>query len=336
MVYLACPYGGQFFLPMFVSIPIHPFMRQILLFGAGKSSTALIEYLLINALAENWRLTVVDAALETVAEKMGDSPYGTALAFDITNDKKRRTAIESSDIVISLMPPALHTLIAKDCLAAKKNLLTASYVDDQIKALEGDIRSAGLLFLCEMGLDPGIDHMSAKKMIDDILQFSFIDGKQQKRETDLEELLSEVKELLSETIATKKAEIITDGLPCAFVVAPQISQLFQNLIANALKFSKENTVPRITITHAFLTVSPAVSEVTSKLQICIADNGIGFDDGDSEKIFGLFYRLKNKAQYEGTGLGLSICKKIVDKHAGTITAKSKIGEGSMFIIQLPQ
>ncbi|HEX8316602.1 MAG TPA: saccharopine dehydrogenase C-terminal domain-containing protein, partial [Flavisolibacter sp.] len=143
-------------------------MQQILLFGAGKSSTAIIEYLLINALAENWRLTVVDAALETVAEKMGDSPYGTALAFDITNDEKRRTAIQSSAIVISLMPPALHILIAKDCLAAKKNLLTASYVDDQIKALEGDIRSAGLLFLCEMGLDPGIDHMSAKKMIDDI------------------------------------------------------------------------------------------------------------------------------------------------------------------------
>ena len=175
-----------------------------------------------------------------------------------------------------------------------------------------------------------------QKMIDDILQFSFIDSKQQKRETDLEELLSEVKELLSETIATKKAEIITDGLPSAFVVAPQISQLFQNLIANALKFSKENELPKITITHTFFIDKPAASTINKRLEICIADNGIGFDDSDSEKIFGLFYRLHNKSQFEGTGLGLSICKKIVEKHSGTISAKSKIGEGSKFIIQLPQ
>jgi saccharopine dehydrogenase-like NADP-dependent oxidoreductase len=143
-------------------------MKQILVFGAGKSSTALIEYFLVNALAESWRLTVVDAQLETVKEKMGDSPYGTALAFDITDDEKRRSVIDAADIVISLLPPALHILIAKDCIAAKKNLLTASYVDDQIKSLQQDIEAAGLLFLCEMGLDPGIDHMSAKKLIDSI------------------------------------------------------------------------------------------------------------------------------------------------------------------------
>jgi light-regulated signal transduction histidine kinase (bacteriophytochrome) len=82
-----------------------------------------------------------------------------------------------------------------------------------------------------------------QRMIDDILQFSFIDGDQQKRQTNLEQLLAEVKELLSETIAAKKAEIITDGLPTVFVIAPQISQLLQNLIANALKFSKENEPP---------------------------------------------------------------------------------------------
>ncbi|HYO21072.1 MAG TPA: saccharopine dehydrogenase C-terminal domain-containing protein [Flavisolibacter sp.] len=143
-------------------------MRQILLFGAGKSSTALIEYFLINALAENWRLTVVDSAMETVKDKMGDSPYGTALAFDISDGGKRKAVIESSDLVISLMPPALHILIAKDCLTAGKNLLTASYVDNQIKELKSEVESAGLLFLCEMGLDPGIDHMSAKKLIDEI------------------------------------------------------------------------------------------------------------------------------------------------------------------------
>ena len=143
-------------------------MKQILLFGAGKSSTALIEYFLVNAIAENWRLTVVDASLEFVKQKMGDSPFGTALAFDITDDDKRKAAIEQADIVISLMPPALHILIARDCVAAQKNLLTASYVDEQIRGLKQEIENAGLLFLCEMGLDPGIDHMSAKKLIDAI------------------------------------------------------------------------------------------------------------------------------------------------------------------------
>ena len=143
-------------------------MKQILVFGAGKSSTALIEYFLVNAVAEQWRLTVVDAVLDTVKEKMGDSSYGTALAFDITDNVKRKAAIENADIVISLMPPSLHILIAKDCVVAKKNLLTASYVDEQLKTLKKEVEAAGLLFLCEIGLDPGIDHMSAKKMIDEI------------------------------------------------------------------------------------------------------------------------------------------------------------------------
>lgn len=141
-------------------------MKQILVFGAGKSSAVLIDYLLLNATAENWRLIVVDAQLDAILEKTGGSPYGTALAFDINDKAKRDAAIAAADIVISLLPPHLHFLIARGCLAAKKNLLTASYVDDAVKSLQTKIEEAGLLFLYEMGLDPGIDHMSAKKLID--------------------------------------------------------------------------------------------------------------------------------------------------------------------------
>ncbi len=175
-----------------------------------------------------------------------------------------------------------------------------------------------------------------RNMIDDILQFSLLDGKQMKTRVSLEEIVSEVRELLSESILAKKAAIITDGLPEAFAIAPQMRQLFQNLIANALKFSKANETPRITITHRQLIDAPTETAVIRKLEICVADNGIGFDDTDSKKIFGLFYRLHSKEKFEGTGLGLSICKKIVDKHGGTIQATSKPGEGSRFIIQLPQ
>lgn len=138
------------------------------MFGAGKSSTALIDYLLANAPDEKWVLTVADANLQAADEKIGHSPYGKAAAVDIMDDAERRKLIHQADIVISLLPPALHILVAKDCLLFRKNLLTASYVDEQIKVLKEDIEEAGLLFLCEMGLDPGIDHMSAKRLIDGI------------------------------------------------------------------------------------------------------------------------------------------------------------------------
>jgi saccharopine dehydrogenase-like NADP-dependent oxidoreductase len=143
-------------------------MKKILLFGAGKSATVLIDYLLQNAEKERWQLIVVDADLQAAKSKIGDSPHGLAVSFDINNENERKKYIGEADIVISLLPPALHYLVAQDCVAASKNLLTASYVDAQIKNLKADVESKGLLFLCEMGLDPGIDHMSAMKLIDEI------------------------------------------------------------------------------------------------------------------------------------------------------------------------
>jgi saccharopine dehydrogenase-like NADP-dependent oxidoreductase len=140
-------------------------MRHILLFGTGKSATVLIDYLLKNALAENWHLTVVDADLALATAKLSGSPHGTALSFNINEEAARNAAIEKSDLVISMLPPALHYLVALDCIAFGKHLLTASYTDEKIKALAPEVAAKGLLFLCEMGLDPGIDHLSAMKMI---------------------------------------------------------------------------------------------------------------------------------------------------------------------------
>lgn len=174
-----------------------------------------------------------------------------------------------------------------------------------------------------------------QQMIDDILQFSFTQGNQQKQQTNLEEVVSEVKELLSENISDKNAVVFSDGLPPACVIAPQMRQLFQNLIANALKFSRDDERPQITITHSYHIDKPAVSIEKKLLEIRIADNGIGFNQEDHEKIFGLFYRLHSRAEFEGNGLGLSICKKIVENHNGKITAESKLGEGATFKILLP-
>jgi len=143
-------------------------MKEILVFGAGKSATVLIDHLLQHAADGGWQVVVADASEEAARKKIGASPHGRALGFDINDTEKRNACIADATLVVSLLPAALHFLVAQDCLKHRKNLLTASYVDAAMRSLADAVKSAGLLFLCEMGLDPGIDHMSAKKMIDGI------------------------------------------------------------------------------------------------------------------------------------------------------------------------
>lgn len=143
-------------------------MKCIVLFGAGKSSTVLIEYLKNNAASHNWQVMVADASFEAALQKTGTHPNVTPLGADVYDDEERAALVQKADVVISLLPPALHILVAKDCVVYSKHLLTASYIDDNIRALQDEIESRDLLFLCEMGLDPGIDHMSAMQMIHDI------------------------------------------------------------------------------------------------------------------------------------------------------------------------
>lgn len=143
-------------------------MKKILLFGAGKSATVLIDYLLSNAEKETWQVTVVDADINLAQSKIGLSPFAKAVSFDINDEADRKKFISEADIVISLLPPALHTVAAKTCIELSKNLLTASYIDNEIRNLQSEIDKEGLLFLCEMGLDPGIDHMSAMRIFDKI------------------------------------------------------------------------------------------------------------------------------------------------------------------------
>lgn len=143
-------------------------MKTLLLFGAGKSATVLIDYLLAQAQTNDWKIIIADADKQQVLAKTNNSPLAEAIQIDITKGEQRAELIQQADIVISMMPPALHFLVAQDCVVHGKNLLTASYVDDQIRQLKHGIDDKGILFLCEMGLDPGIDHMSAMKMIDGI------------------------------------------------------------------------------------------------------------------------------------------------------------------------
>lgn len=141
-------------------------MKRIVIFGAGKSSTCLIEYLSRILQSNDWKLTVADANRALAEEKLRGIQNGEAVGVDVTNNDARRALVSKADIVISLLPPTLHHLVALDCIACKKNLLTASYIDEKLKGLAKEIEDNQLLFLCEIGLDPGIDHMSAMQMID--------------------------------------------------------------------------------------------------------------------------------------------------------------------------
>ncbi|OYU55096.1 MAG: saccharopine dehydrogenase [Chitinophagaceae bacterium BSSC1] len=141
---------------------------HILVFGAGKSATVLIDFLKKTITQNNWLLMVADSNLATVLAKLDGYPGTTGLQINIEDQEARKSLVKTASIVISMMPPSLHYLIAEDCLEFGINLLTASYLDEKTKALSNQVQAKGLLFLYEMGLDPGIDHMSAMQIIHEI------------------------------------------------------------------------------------------------------------------------------------------------------------------------
>ncbi|MEY3948360.1 MAG: hypothetical protein RL512_1171 [Bacteroidota bacterium] len=143
-------------------------MKTILILGAGKSATVLIEYLLSEAPQYTWKVQVADANLTVAKLKVGSSYCGGGVKLDVTEEAPRRALISQADLVISLLPPYLHILVAKDCLSLGRSLFTASYIDEEVSQLASAIEEKGLLFLYEMGLDPGIDHMSAMALVDEI------------------------------------------------------------------------------------------------------------------------------------------------------------------------
>ena len=145
------------------------FMSQsILIIGAGRSSSSLIRYLLEHAKAYNWQIHVGDQDVSIAKAKVGTSAHGTAFAFNALNREERLPVLEKMDLVISMLPAHLHIEIAKDCLILGKHVITPSYVTKEMTALNEEAKRKGLLFLNEMGVDPGIDHMSAMKIIHEI------------------------------------------------------------------------------------------------------------------------------------------------------------------------
>ncbi len=143
-------------------------MRNIVLIGAGKSTSSLIKYLSSKTKSDNFELTIIDKNLELAKKIVNDNPNVHLTNLNIFDDNERAEAIKNADVVISMLPARFHMLVIKDALKYGKHLVTASYISDELKALDDEIKAKGLVFMNEIGLDPGIDHMSAMRVIDDI------------------------------------------------------------------------------------------------------------------------------------------------------------------------
>lgn len=143
-------------------------MRTILIIGAGRSASSLIQYLLNKSEEENLHVIIGDLSLALAQKKTNNHPNATPIALDIFDENQRRNAIQKATIVISMLPAHLHIEVARDCIAYKKHLVTASYISDAMQELNEAAKTNNLIFMNEIGLDPGIDHMSAMKTIDEI------------------------------------------------------------------------------------------------------------------------------------------------------------------------
>ncbi len=143
-------------------------MRNILIIGAGRSATSLIRYLLERSVAENIFVTIGDIS-EAAAQKFTrNHSHARGIQLDVFNETQRREAVDKSDLVISMLPARFHFEVAKDCIEFGKHMVTASYISKEMKSLDKAAKEKGLVLMNEIGLDPGIDHMSAMQVIDRI------------------------------------------------------------------------------------------------------------------------------------------------------------------------
>lgn len=143
-------------------------MKNILIIGAGKSSSYVIKYLLEKSNEEKLHLTIGDVSIENATKLINNHKNAKAIIFDVFDKNQRENAIKNATIVVSMLPARFHIEVAKDCLKYGKNLVTASYVSPAMKVLDKQVKAKELVFMNEIGVDPGLDHMSAMQVIDKI------------------------------------------------------------------------------------------------------------------------------------------------------------------------
>jgi len=172
-------------------------------------------------------------------------------------------------------------------------------------------------------------------LVDDLVKYAFSAAKDDENEVDLNVVLEEVLDDLELSIKENTALIDIVPLPTIIGSKIQMRQLFSNLISNAIKYSRHDVKPEITITYSVVDGSEIQASGKKYYKICISDNGIGIDAMHLSKIFTIFQRLHMREEYSGNGIGLAICRKIMDNHQGIIDVESQINQGSIFNLYFP-
>ena len=250
--------------------------------------------------------------------------YCNIYGQDITERKKAESKIEQYAKALERSNNALQefaSIASHDLQEPLRKIITFG---NQLKHIPGNSDKRSEDYLNRM-------QQTAARMqtlILDLLRYSQVHTEAKPpRQINLRNIVDEVIEILEKRISETRGTIIIDSLPALHAEDFQMRELFQNLIGNALKYHREGVYPVIKIKSCQME--------NQHWKITVEDNGIGFDEKHKNKIFSPFHRLHGRSAYEGTGMGLAICKKIVDRHRGTITAQSTPEKGSTFIIILP-
>ena len=143
-------------------------MKKIAVLGAGRSSSSLIRYLLTQSESNDWKIRVCDRDLETANQKINNHPNAVAIEFDVFDKDEVEREVENADLIVSMLPARMHIHVIEEAIKQKKNIVTPSYISKEVKALHEKAKEAGILIMNELGVDPGIDHMSAMKLIEEI------------------------------------------------------------------------------------------------------------------------------------------------------------------------
>jgi PAS domain S-box-containing protein len=258
------------------------------------------------------------------------------VSVDITAQVEAELELQQKNIELQRSNSSLEDYAYVASHDLKEPLRKISTFSDRLISTQQDnLSDEGKLYLTKI-MDSSTRMQS---MISDLLTVSTISGNRTFEEYSLQKAVNEATLTIEHKIEEKNSILNIDDLPVARVVPSQFRQLFQNLVSNSLKFSREGVQPVISIQHTYLRPdqldTSGVAKAERYLKIIFTDNGIGFDNTYAEKIFSIFQRLHNRTQYEGTGIGLAICRKVAENHGGVITAEGTPGEGATFTLIIP-